>query len=213
MSATAWDEHYATEAGARHWPCEELVRFCSDKVFEKALDIGAGTGSNLKLLAMTAEMVVAIEPNEKARGLIGLHPGIEILDGEAGDLCECYEEEFDLVTDVQTSQHITWAEHPKVYAEYARVLRPGGTLWLFHLESRTKCAGRKKQSHWGGALYDWESLDLFPTLELFCMPRRAVLAEAVEAAGLIVEELRGLTREYPDGQAVSYAIITARKPA
>ncbi len=210
----SWDEHYATEAGARYWPSEELVRFLSGKQFEAALDVGAGTGSNLRLLQQHAPWkVVAVEPNARAREHLGKFtrgdtygPGVTILDGEAGDLMECFGEEFDLVVDVQTSQHISWSEHPATYGEYWRVLEPGGMLWLYHADAGMD-AETMREPPW-----DWSRVSLFPSIDLFCLPSAEALEEVLRAAGFDVVERRGLVRTYPDGRVASYTIVVGRKP-
>lgn len=204
--AVGWDAHYATEAGARYWPNEELVRWISGRRFERAVEVGAGTGSNADLLLNHVGTVSLVEPNERAREILEAR-GYPAAEGEARDL-RYYDGVFDLVVDCMTSQHIPWAEHRAVYREYARVLEVGGWLWLFHLDS-----GVKADSCWApeGSEFDVSYIELFPSLKRFCLPTPAALIDSVRSAGFDDIERRGLRRLYPNGCIVSYTIIAARK--
>ncbi len=234
----SWDEHYATEAGYRMWPNEELVRWISGRKFERALDVGAGTGSNLRLLNEHADCVVALEPNETARGHLrnvkeieddqyGDGDSITIVDGDLRSLDE-EDDSFDLVVDCMTSQHLKWAEHQAVYEEYARVLKPGGWMWLYHLNSETRCAIKLREPELERAIreenrlavprasrlwpFDYYELSLFPTVGCFCMPTMYDLAICLEMAGFEQPtDVRKLQRAYPNGDIASYAILAARK--
>ncbi len=213
----AWDEHYATEAGARYYPNEELVRFVSGREFDTVLDAGCGTGANLKLLLSHANMVAALDGNEGAISKAQHHMQSDSLplplgavQWHRGDVCNMPWSDgmFDLVVDCMTSQHIPWAEHAAVYREYRRVLRPGGWLWLFHLDSETRCRQSTRAEDRNG-MRECSYLSLFPTLDLFCLPGKESLRVSVGAAGLRVEERRGLKREYPSGDVASYTVISA----
>lgn len=214
----AWDDHYATEAGARYYPNEELVRWISGRRFDAVLDVGAGTGSNTMLLQDHVKRVVALEPNGKAQRILqerffgGVRSSLElmppdIVGGSAGDTG--FEDgTFDLLIDSMTSQHIPWAEHEAVYREYRRVLRPGGFLWLFHLDRETSCGNRLVPDT---DAMDCSWLSLFPTMDMICLPDGTALVRCVEAAGFEGEERCGLKREYPNGDIASYTIVVARK--
>ena len=249
-----WEEHYATEAGHRMWPSEELVRWISGRRFDKALDAGAGTGSNLRLLAKHAKKIVAVEMDPTARDVlreksqqllmkllgpqflaalargdrdelgriggelescnVGIYDGvdIEIVDADVRSM-PFNDGEFDLLVDCMTSQHIKWAEHGAVYREYARVLKPGGWLWLYHLDAKTSCERQHNASKpMTPPGYDWTHLSLFPTLDLFCLPPSHHLGGCVAEAGFTMDaSIRGLAREYPNGDVAHYTIIAARK--
>ena len=208
IAADQWDEHYATEAGARYWPSEELVRWISNKKFGRALDVGAGTGSNLRLLKQHAREITAAEPNAEARRVMSVIfdsiEGLRITDAALPEFL-FDDGAFDLVVDVQTSQHLSWSEHPVAYSEYWRVLKPGAMLWLFHadagMDAETMC-----EPPW-----DWSHVSLFPSIDLFCLPSAEALEGVVRDAGFEIVERRGLVRTYPDERVASYTIVAGRK--
>lgn len=203
----AWDDHYATEAGARHWPNEELVRWASGREFRHVLEVGAGSGGNAGFLAERCQVLSLIEPNERARQLIeGKGYGVAV--GTAQNLL-FHDGVFDLIIDCMTSQHIPWDDHEKVYREYARVLEPGGWLWIYHLDQGTVCDKIRDDESLSG--HDWTHLSLFPSLDLFCLPYPSLLEMKVRAAGFEVQEVRGLARTYPNRDVASYTIVVGRK--
>ena len=217
-----WEEHYATKAGHRMWPSEELVRWISGRRFDRILDVGAGTGANYWLLTRHCPPggLMSIEPDPSARRTFLnrcdiADESIGLMDLHADTLPQQWTEGYGLVVDCMTSQHIKWAEHGKVYAEYARVLKPGGWFFLLHLDSKTQCEIRLPEptgpGSWDSAICDYYELSLFPSLSLFCLPIPQALAEAVSGGGLRVQEMRGLAREYPNGDRAHYTIIAARK--
>lgn len=221
-----WDAHYATEAGVRRWPNEELVRWISERRFDVIVDVGAGTGSNTKFLASVAASVTAVEPNETARlhmenrcdlySEIKLWDVVAVVDGVATAL-PVASGTADLVVDCMTSQHLSWDDHGVAFAEYARVLAPGGWLWLYHLDDQTECdrmvrvpdpplrSGRVNE-------HDYELLSLFPTVALTCLPPRAELATLVVASGFDDIYPSRLVREYESGDRASYSVIAAQLP-
>lgn len=219
-----WDAHYATDAGARHWPNEELVRWLSGRRFMRVLDAGCGTGSNLSLLGQHARAVHSCDPNEHARTAAlkvltdrpwgdfngATRSGVVYppTDAEVGDL-GFQSGFFGLVVDCMVSQHLPWAEHEAAYREYARVLGTGGYLWLYHLDAETESSSVAVP---GELFPDYSSLALFPDVSLFCLPTASTLASMVRSAGFEVREMRGLAREYPDGQVAHYSIIAAQVP-
>ena len=216
-TAVDWDAHYATEAGARWWPNEELVRWLSGRgwQFLHAIDVGAGTGGNIQLLTRFAHSVTAVEPNVSARANLAQRPmtgrafgNFTVVDADARSL-PTEANSADLVVDCMTSQHIPWAEHQDVYAEYWRVLKPGGWLWLYHLDARTT---HNPASLIKGTRFDFREVPLFPSLDFFCLPYRNALTHSVRSAGFEVDEVRGLGREYPDTSIAHYTIVAAQKP-
>lgn len=203
-----WSEHYKNDSGYRDWPNEELVRFLSKQTLgERILEVGCGGGGNLRVIAW----------HGRATGLDGHHPALtharELLihTRQAEDVRLCHGDIFDLpfgdgsfsgLVDCMVSQHVPWVRHGELYRQYRRVLRPGGWLFLYHLDDETDC-GRVSL---GG--YDVDALDLFPSVGFFCLPRRDALADMVEAAGFKAVT-HGLKREYADGRVASYTVIEA----
>jgi SAM-dependent methyltransferase len=209
-----WTTHYATGAGFRWWPCEELVRWVGDRRFGSVLEAGCGNGANLWFLAEHADHVLGIdacaeatkaaaEYAQRRRGKRNVSVLREDLTRALPGLASAGQS-FDLVIDCMTSQHLPWAEHEALYREYRRVLKPGGWLWLCHLDCKTVSA----HGEWQGAS-DWAGLALFPDVGFFCLPVPTQLGDVVEAAGFPTPTVRGLSREYQDGQLAHYSIIEA----
>jgi len=147
---TIWDEQYAKGEGLRWWPEQSLVeclgRRYPDGAYGKvALELGCGNGRNLWALLEADFTVVGIDASkpalDQAMRLLARrwspyasvhlqtwrleHVALPTLYPEA-DSC------FDLVVDIQTIQHLQWVDHPAVYSEVARVLKPGGILFTMH---------------------------------------------------------------------------------
>ncbi|HEY2956691.1 MAG TPA: class I SAM-dependent methyltransferase [Actinomycetota bacterium] len=105
------------------------------------LDAGAGTGRLLLALArgrpdlrlsgvdLEADMVALAERNVRAAGLGGR---VALQVGDVADLP--YDDEaFDLVVSTLSMHH--WADVEAAAGELARVLRPGGRLWIYDFRS------------------------------------------------------------------------------
>jgi ubiquinone/menaquinone biosynthesis C-methylase UbiE len=94
----------------------------------RLLDVGCGTGFVISLLAETFDEIHGIDPTpamlqrvDASRGNITLHEGVaEQLPFPDGS--------FDLVTAYSVYHHL--ADHRPALAEAARVLRPGGVLYV-----------------------------------------------------------------------------------
>lgn len=207
-----WAEHYATAAGLRHWPCEELVRFggrLGHALGASVLEVGCGNGANLRYLAQHAKHVVGLDASEAALAHVPKDlPGQCVL--RHGDLSSISypDGSFSLVVDCMTSQHLTWEQHGPAYREYRRVLREGGRLFLYHLDYGTTANPVSETFETGGP-YDYASVGLFPTAGLVCLPPAQELVRLVKRSGFGAVELRGLVRTYPDGMRASYAVIAA----
>ena len=216
--STDWSKHYATGAGFRYWPNEELVRMVGDRQFGEVLEAGCGNGANLWFLAEHADTVFGVDGEADIVVAAGAYMdrrlppegavNVRLFCGDVRRLAMCEQGTIDLVVDCMTSQHLPWAEHARLYAEYRRVLRPGGLLWLYHLDSRTS-------SHRLSCDFvcdcDWRRLALFPDVDYFCLPCHADLTRVVEEAGFRLQQVRGLGREYgaPDFDVAHYTVVTA----
>ena len=207
-----WAKHYATGAGFRWWPCEELVRFVGDRHFGSVLEAGCGNGANLWYLADHATKTVGVDSCRAALDAAELYVvrpqrlvphDIEVHQADIRQL-PFQAATFDVLVDCMASQHLPWAEHEALYREYRRVLKPGGLLWLYHLDCQTVA----QRGEWRGNS-DWAGVALFPEADFFCLPIQTQLSDVVEAAGFLTPIVRGLAREYPDGQVAHYSIIEA----
>ena len=93
----------------------------------RVLDLAAGTGKLTRLLVPTGADVVAVEPVAAMRDqLVAAVPGVEVRDGTAEAL-PLPDASVDAVT---VAQAFHWFEPGPALAEVARVLRPGGHLFL-----------------------------------------------------------------------------------
>lgn len=201
-----WAAHYATAAGFRFWPSEALVAFVAGRRFGTVVEAGCGGGGNLWFLAEHADRVMGVDLSEEALLVAddyltrrGVRAGVELHCADVRHL-PIKDARADLVVDCLTAQHLPWAEHGALFAEYRRVLRPGGQFWVMHLNAQT-WSPRGRQL---GAC-DFEGLALFPTVGFFCLPLAHTLAPLVHRAGFRVRE-RSLERGYPDGQIAAYTI-------
>lgn len=219
-----WATHYATEAGRRYWPCEELVRFAGRRgafLGDRVLEVGCGNGANLWFLAEKVGTTVGVDLHlgalreatayAAARGCgqetRDSRPGrrtragdVVVAQGEIGRL-PFVDGVFDGVADLMVSQHAPWDAHRALYGEYRRVVRRGGWGFLYHLTARTTGRGT------GGP--DTDRLALFPEAGFTCLPEPGSLVFALETEGWRVDGLRGLSREYPDGAVAHYAVVDA----
>lgn len=215
----AWDAHYAGGGGRRFWPAEELVRSVREHrvKFDRALEVGCGVGANLWFLAdeasLTGGSVVGVDIHlpvlKDARAYCGHrtrgYSSAVMFAGADARRLPFPDGTFDVVVDCLTSQHLPWAMHGAVYAEYRRVLRPGGLLWLMHLTRGTESVRGRTL----GA-FDWDGLALFPSVEFFCLPGGQLLQSLVDWAGFTGVTLRRQRRIYEDGQVADYAIVEGR---
>lgn len=105
------------------------------------LDAGTGTGRLLVALArsrpdlelagvdLEADMIALAERNARAAGLTDR---IALRVGDLADL-PYHDEAFDLVVSTLSMHH--WADVEAAVGELARVLRPGGRLWIYDFRS------------------------------------------------------------------------------
>jgi ubiquinone/menaquinone biosynthesis C-methylase UbiE len=94
----------------------------------RVLDLAAGTGKLTRLLVPTGAQVVAVEPvaGMRDRLLAALAGQVDVRDGTA----ESIPVEDASVDAVTVAQAFHWFDPPRALAELARVLRPGGHLFL-----------------------------------------------------------------------------------
>ena len=89
------------------------------------LDLAAGTGAVTRLLIGRAARVVAVEPDERMRAVLGARcPEAEVLDGRGEDI-PLPDASVDAVV-IASAWH--WLDPDRAVPEITRVLRPGGAL-------------------------------------------------------------------------------------
>lgn len=199
-AAVTWSQHYATAAGYRYWPNEELVRWLSRvplQVGARVLEVGCGNGANIR--ALTAYRVVGLDLCRAV--LYDVTDEAAVVQGDITRL-PFADSAFDAVVDCMTSQHVPWDAHQALYAEYRRVLAPGGRVFLYHLAAGTSTAGGARLS-----THTYDRIGLFPSAGLVCLPTESALARAMARAGLTVTESHSLTRTYATGRRAHYAVI------
>jgi SAM-dependent methyltransferase len=146
-----WEDVYRTRAWGQY-PGEDVIRFVKsgfasvpDRSAVRLLEVGSGAGANLWFMAREGFCVHGVEGSPTAVRLTN-----ERLDREcagwrerggrvaAGDLARLDYPDgfFDAVLDVVAICYSSFDEAPAVYAELARVTRPGGRLF-----SRTFAGG------------------------------------------------------------------------
>jgi ubiquinone/menaquinone biosynthesis C-methylase UbiE len=109
-------------ADAVAWVAEKLALGPGRTV----VDLGAGTGKLSRLLVETGSRVVAVEPVENMRRLLGTVDGVEALAGTAQAIPL-----LDASADACTvAQAFHWFEPVSALTEIHRVLRPGSALAL-----------------------------------------------------------------------------------
>jgi ubiquinone/menaquinone biosynthesis C-methylase UbiE len=92
------------------------------------LDIGCGDGARTlaNLPPETVGLDISREGLELATGEV---PGARLLQGDMAAL-PCADSQFDALTAYHSVFHVPREEHPAVYEEFARVLRPGGVALM-----------------------------------------------------------------------------------
>jgi SAM-dependent methyltransferase len=224
-----WETHYATPAGFRYWPSEELIRtLASWPARPRVLEVGCGNGANLWALAEAAGEVVAVDGSARALDAAtqlchdrAVADRVRFIHAEARVALEAFEDAtFDAIVDCLFSQHLPWHAHDRLYRSYARVLRPGGRLFLQHLDDWTTIEHRAPTARCASAVsrrdatpYDWPAIPLFPAAGLVCLPPPPTLLDALAHAGLPVTTSRGLAREYESGEVAHYTIADASRPS
>ncbi len=93
-------------------------------------DVGSGTGKLTELLLAAGARVIAVEPNagmrEAAERLLGGFPGFRSVDGTA----EATGLEPGSVDLVSAAQAFHWFDQAAARGEFARILKPGGSVAL-----------------------------------------------------------------------------------
>lgn len=145
----AWDPVWEDIYRARPWgryPGEDVIRFVAgnfyvapDRSAVRLLEVGSGTGANLWYMAREGFCVHGIDRSETAVELTRQRldrecPGWRSAGGEVltGDMASLPHPDafFDAALDVVATCYSTFAEARLIYAELARVVKPGGLLFV-----------------------------------------------------------------------------------
>ena len=132
---TAARQGYAKEAasyarGRPEYP-PELAGWMRDVLGtsegKRVADVGAGTGKFTKLLTQTGATVIAVEPVEQMRDAFATAlPGVQVVPGSAQAL-PLEDASLDVIA---CAQAFHWFATTQVLDEFARALKPGGSLVL-----------------------------------------------------------------------------------
>jgi ubiquinone/menaquinone biosynthesis C-methylase UbiE len=143
----AWAASYDTDANrTRDLDAEVLRVTLRARRLGAALELGCGTGKNTAFLAAIAERVVAADfsPGMIAVARAKVHaPNVRFVRVDATAGWPLPAATFDLVTFDLVLEHVADLRH--VAAEAARVLRPGGELFVCELHPFRQYEG--KQAH------------------------------------------------------------------
>lgn len=105
-----------------------LLRIIGRTGTGRALDIGCGTGFVISLIADRFEEIHGIDPTERMLERVDTTVGNITLHVGVAEQLPFPDESFDLVTAYSVLHHL--ADHRPALAEAARVLRPGGMLYV-----------------------------------------------------------------------------------
>jgi len=116
-----------------------VERMLAGKTFAGArcLDVGCGSGRWSRWLAARGAEVTGIDPTAAMLAMARkLSPGGVSFEAMSATDLAFPPDSFDLVTAVTVIQHLRPAEQERAAAAMGRVLRPGGTLFVFDLIDR-----------------------------------------------------------------------------
>lgn len=227
--AETWDAIYRSGRAVREWPSEDVVRFVARRLLpaagEKVLEAGCGNGANLWYLMRTgfetygvdasAEACAAADRLAQSHGLTEAVASVAHL-GRLGT----WHAPFDAIVDCRASQHVAWSQHEAVYREYFALLKPGGWLFLLHLDARTTDAHAKANQHLRCEAHTWSDIvdGVYPGNGMACMPPVAELFGLLrgKCGFQVVREERLLRETWVEGDArrlvASHVAFDARKP-
>lgn len=107
---------------------KNLLRVAERTGTGRLLDIGCGTGFVISLLADTFDEIHGIDPTRAMLDKVDTSSGNVTLREGVAEALPFPDASFDLVTAYSVLHHL--ADHRPVLAETARVLRPGGVLYV-----------------------------------------------------------------------------------
>lgn len=146
----------------RLYPNEEFLRFMGRHYFHlprqnrkdvSILEIGCGTGANLWMLAAEGFDARGIDFSPEAINLCSetMSKWKVKFEANVGNILSLGypDREFDVVADVFSVTHMSFAQHEEAYREANRVLRPQGKFFSYHPSDRSYSF-----LHGGGEMHD-----------------------------------------------------------
>ena len=180
------------------------------------LDAGCGTGTYAEAVAPKVGSVTLLDASEDmlavARQKLGSAPRFDYRVGRLQDLPYA-DASFDAVMTNQVLHHVGdeegagWTEHESVFAEYARVLRPGGVLVV------NTCSQRQlTQGYWYYALIPQAAEQLRRRYAPLAVIEQIAAAEGLVVTGRFVPvnvAIQGSA--YLDGSGPLERVVAARR--
>lgn len=214
-------------ASQRRYPNEQLIAFMARKYFSlsanarkriKVLELGCGSGANLWFLANEGfdafgidSAPTGIEYCKKMLERWGVRAKIAV-----GDMkkLEFPDESFDVIVDVVSMQHLTYADHLPCYNEIYRALKKDGKFFSYHLGENSISF-----SHGGGKLVDKNTVDNIPDKTkplsnngLTCFLSVADARNLISEAAFKNIQIDTVTRTYNDQEfQIEYLTLEAIK--
>lgn len=150
------------------------ARYPSRLPFDKALDVGCGTGNSTKALLAVANNVTGTDISDEMLAFAEPHPRIRYLNAPAEAL-PFANARFGLIT---TSMAFHWFDQGKFLAEARRVVRADGLLVIYGHGFTGEMAGNPKFAEWNS-----EYLLRYPA-----PPRPPAFVEVPANSGFIEKE-------------------------
>lgn len=131
----SWAESYDSTPNRTRDTDREVMQRLSRRFADlDLLEFGCGTGKNTKAFASVARSVLGVDVSQAMLAVARAHdfpPSVRFALIEPGACWPAAEASFDVVTASLVLEHIE--DLSAVFAEAARVLRPGGWLWTSEL--------------------------------------------------------------------------------
>ena len=195
---------------------DEVARFVSLRG-RRVLDVGCQTGALPIALSRRGACVTGVDVDEKlvdgarlrARGH-GVSPTFQVALAEALPFADA---SFDAVTFVDVIEHV--ADARAALRELARVLRPGGTLYLFGpnrlspslwlSDPHYQLVGVSALPHWLGELYVTRARG-FPRYDVGVLPIGGVVERWLQQDGLtVIDSARDAAARWWDNHLPGFA--------
>ncbi len=225
-----WNTEYEEKGlrAQRMYPNEALLQYMGsngllsgDKSL-KILEIGCGSGANLWMMAKEGHKVYGTDISEEALNIAHIHleekwnvAAEELKVGTFTDI-PFLSNEFDLVVDVVSMQHICLADTENALSEVKRVLKPGGRFFSVRLGDGCSAYRNGMPAE---KMIDAVTVENISSTDMplnnngtmsFWSP--GIARNMYEKAELEIESLEQTTRTYQNGKyIVEYLVIAARK--